>query len=557
MSKLKESSTSEVKLIELSAYQRPKIEINKSKDWVLNGKNNCFYDILIKRNNGSVTHNAINQQYATLIYGGGLTANVIDSIDQWTKLKTILKPSDLRKVVIDQQLFNEHAFLCVWGKGKKTLASVKHIDKSQVVPQIENDKGEIEGYWYCKDWSNTSKYEPIYYPILGTSSKNVEIYVNSPYSAGSEYFATPDYLPALAWAEMEEEIANLCVNTIRNGLTAGYIINVPDGQVLAPEEKERLEKDIKKHLTRSENAGRFIINFAAQDKKIEVEVFPVADNIHKQWEFLTGESKQQIITAHRLTSPMLLGIKEATGLGNNADEMKTAEEQLMKYVIRPKQDLILDSLYEIFMYCGISLDIKFAPLHSESTTVELSNQKKKSVADELINLGEDEDDNFDLICAFEDDGSEEFNLARDFSSFPNAKSEQDTSIFKIRYAYAPNRVSDNSREFCRKMVSAGKVYRIEDIILAGNKVVNPGWGPRGADTYDLLKYKGGGDCHHYWERRIYLRKNNKKISVTEAQTMLRNMGVDERKNARWATNDKDVAKLPTDMPNNGFLEPRR
>ena len=89
------------------------------------------------------------------------------------------------------------------------------------------------------------------------------------------------------------------------------------------------------------------MSFNGRDAEITIVPFPVNDNIHKQWEFLTGEARQQLMTAHRVTSPMLFGIKDATGFGNNAEEMDTAEAQLMKRVIKPKQEFILNALEEI------------------------------------------------------------------------------------------------------------------------------------------------------------------------------------------------------------------
>src|SRR5690606_14229734 len=103
-----------------------------------------------------------------------------------------------------------------------------------------------------------------------------------------------------------------------------------------------------------------------------------------------------------------------------------------------------------------------------------------------------------------------------FSSSWKDLSEQDTDLFKVRYKYAPNTISDNSRDFCKKLVSADKVYRKEDIILAGDKVVNQGLGLKGADTYNIWLYKGGVRCQHFWQRQVYLRKDNTNITVNEA-----------------------------------------
>ena len=66
----------------------------------------------------------------------------------------------------------------------------------------------------------------------------------------------------------------------------------------------------------------------------------------------------------------------------------------------------------------------------------------------------------------------------------NAKSSQDGVTpegrpYKIRYGYAPVRSNPNSREFCKKMEKANKVYRKEDILAMGSRQVNAGFGPRG------------------------------------------------------------------------------
>jgi len=188
-----------------------------------------------------------------------------------------------------------------------------------------------------------------------------------------------------------------------------------------------------------------------------------------------------------------------------------------------------------------------------------SHEVLDAVADLLIALGEDEDDEYELIDEREYDESEEEKLdalwtfARVPSSNPAGKSEVDTDLIKVRYAYAPATADDKSREFCRKMVNAAKVYRKEDIVAASGRAVNPGWGPRGANTYDLLKYKGGGSCRHFWQRRTYLKKNNKRVSVNEAQRIIRAAGPDAE---RLKPQDPQVAQRPRDMVNRGFLEPK-
>ena len=181
--------------------------------------------------------------------------------------------------------------------------------------------------------------------------------------------------------------------------------------------------------------------------------------------------------------------------------------------------------------------------------------------DFLIEMGEELDDEWELIDARKVDYETEavqdamWTFATVPSGKPQAKSEQDNELVKVRYAYMPKKTGINgneSRDFCSRMVSAGdRVWRKEDIKFASDRAVNPGWGPNGADTYDLFLYKGGGSCQHFWERRTYLRKNNKRVSVNRARQIIREAGLEPLEQ-----NDARVAKRTRDQVNRGFLEPK-
>ena len=152
-------------------------------------------------------------------------------------------------------------------------------------------------------------------------------------------------------------------------------------------------------------------------------------------------------------------------------------------------------------------------------------------------------------------------LASTGTARPNAKSEQDGENeeglrFRVRYQYAPLKVSDNSREFCRKMVSAKKIYRKEDIDKMSNRTVNAGFGPDGANTYDIWLYKGGANCHHYWMRKTYMSK--KRNVNPDPKNPRSEVSVNKAKKEGFKpeTNDKKVATRPIDMPNKGYKNPR-
>lgn len=561
--------SSEIKLITLSNYVRPTLVENKSRNWVMNGVRNEFYQTIIDRYNGSPTNAAVINSYVDLIYGRGLSSkNQVRNAADWVKLKTILKPKELRKIISDFELFGEFSFQVTESKGKE-LSSITHIPKQRVIPSIENEDEEIETYWYSKDWAKFQqpKNAPEEFEAFNGQKQSQCIYVGKPYKAGKNYFADPDYLAGLPYAEMEEEIANLYVNTIKNGLSAGYIINVPNGLSWSPETRDGFENAIKAKLTGSPNGGTFVLSFNGGEEATTVEAIPINAQVHKQWEYLTQEARQQVLTAHRVTSPMLFGIKDATGFGNNADELDTAEAQLMKRVVAPKQNFILDALEEVLDVYGINLSLEFLPLTevvevAEVADVELSSQEltpPEGLANQLIQLGEDlSADSWTLLSTTDVDYETDDDIfgllkfANTGTARPNAKSAQDSDDIAIRYRYVGNPLPE--RTFCRLMIGANKLYRKEDILQMEKSSTNPGFGQGkgGQKPYSIWLWKGGGKmstafpngtCKHKWQREIYLKRGGsvdvnsplaKTISTSEAR----------RKGYKVPVNDSDVSITP-------------
>jgi len=573
---------SEIKLINLASYVRPEVVEDRSNDWVLNGRNNSFYQYIIDRNNGSATNNSINQSYATLIYGKGLSTDSGSfGAETFGKLQTILRPRELRKIVTDFQIFGEFSFQVVESKGGE-LHSIIHLPKQMVVPSIVNEDDLIELYWVSKDWANKGKKEnkPTALPSFGNGSGN-SIYVGKPYRVGEEYFGSPDYSAGLQYCEAEEEISNMTISSIKNGLSAGYIINIPDGINYTPEEKEEFERQVKKKLTSSSNASNFIIAFNGADVSIEVTPFPVNSSVHKQWEVLTTEAKAQIMTSHRVISPSLVGLDSATGFSSDADMIDESEKQLIKRVIAPKQQFILDAIEEVLTSYDMNISLTFKPLTQEeplkeSNDVELtsnttecvkcslsgSNEPSDEFANELIALGEDLNEDFSLMSFNEvdydtdDDILDLVNFTNTGKAFPNAKSEQDNDKVMVRYRYTG---STPQRGFCKAMMTANKLYRKEDILRMEKSSTNPGFGKGegGSAPYSIWLWKGGGKmsaafpngtCKHKWQREIYLRKEDasKAVLSPNMDSSAKTISTSEarRKGLKVPTNNSDVSITP-------------
>jgi hypothetical protein len=538
----------DIKLISLSNYIRPQIVESRSDDWVLNGRKNWFYQYIIDRKNGSATNSAIINSYVDLIYGKGIGAkNAGMRVDDWLKLKQILKPKTLHRIVSDFALFGEASFEIIQNKGGG-LSEINHVPKQKLVPNIANEDNEIEVYWYSNNWAKIGQNKPESFKAFNGEGNAQSMYVIQPYSAGKDYFADPPYLSGMPYAEMEEEIANLNINSIKNGLSAGYIINIPDGKSLSSEEKQEFENKIKQRLTGSTNASQFIISFNGRDVEVTITPFPVNDNIHKQWQFLTSEARQQLLTAHRVVSPMLFGIKDSTGLGNNANELEVAEAQLMKRVVAPMQNHITTAIEEVLEAYDINLDLYFIPLTELKT--QLSVQQKEEDFAFLEMYAQDAPDGYEIT-----DGAEyELQLSA------NQTSEQDNKRWKIRYAYTigtSKTPQGKSRTFCNKMVSLsdkGKVFRKEDIELMSSQGVNGQFAHSGG-KYDIFLYGGGVNCYHRWERRVFKKKLNKDGEPYGGgalqQTTEVNVNEAKRQGAKIPKNSPDVAIAEITKPNKG------
>ena len=537
-------------VLQMASYVRPEIKESTYKEWVLNGDNNDFYNYIIDRYNGSPTNSAILDTYTRMTYGLGLNIDV-----------PLFSKNEVRKILKDFCLFGEASFELMYQKNKPVKAV--HIPKQMVAPEKADDKGNITGYYYCYDWNKITTYEPKRFDAFkyGKGANRSEIVVIKDYQVGQFYFSNPSYLSAMPYAELEEEIANFFINHVKNKFMVSTIINVNNGIPESEEERKQIARKYQGNTTGTSNAGVVIVSFNDnKDNATTIEQVQIND-AYQQYDFLSKEARYQICVAHKANAS-IIGVEKSTGFSSNAEEIQTAFNETMLNVIQPMQEVILDVFQEVATLAGINETLSFIPLREAKPTeaqsgqeVAMSKIEINPVADALIELGETIDESeWECIDELQMQGEPQLtetalHLAKVPSSFPNATSEQDTSLFKIRYVYAG--AKDGEREFCNKMLNANKVYRKEDIELAGTKVVNAGLGLKGADTYNIWLYKGGVNCKHFWLRKVYLRRNNSSLSVNEARKMILELDPKDRKKAKWQENETLVAQ-PAQASNNYF-----
>ena len=579
-----------INFVQLSSYTSPAISENSRLGWVEYGEDNNYFQYLIDRYNGSPTNNAVVSGVIDMIFGKGIDAtDSAKNPEGYLQLRKLIKDTELKKVINDYYLLGNGAFQVIYNRDKSKIVEVYHMPVECLRAEKCNAEGEVEGYYYAYDWSAVkSKKGAERIPAFGygEASDKVEILYFRPYRSGSYYYSPVDYQGALPYAELEGEVANYHINNIKNGLAPSMIVNFNNG-VPPEEERDIIESQIKQKWGGSSNAGKFILAFN-DDANSAASIEPVQlSDAHNQYEFLSRECQQKVLVGHRITSPMLFGVKDQTGLGNNADEIKTAFQLFDNSVIQPKQEQVIAALDQILAFNNIALNLYFKTLTpieftdlenaatkevvEEETGVKLSKcsiempEEYDKAIDDLIALGEDVDlEQWELVDERDVDYEQEealdkmIGFASTGTARPNANSEQDGenaegTLFLVRYKYDGSK--SPQREFCRKMMTANKVYRKEDIIQMDNQAVNAGFGVNGASTYSIWLYKGGARCKHKWVRQTYMSRGGVRPDVKSPNAETISTTKARGKGFRPEANDPKVAITPSNMKNRGYVNP--
>ena len=559
----------------------------------------------------------------------------------------------LKKVAFDFKLQGAYALNIVWSKDRTQIAEVYHIPVEKIRVEKPDEMGKVRGYFISNDWSNTRANKPYRVPAFNShdrTSANQILYTGL-YSPNMNCYYTPDYVSCNNWALIDSRVSEYHLNNISNGFSGSYMISFANG-IPTAEERNQIEQSLTAKFTSENNAGKFILTFS-DDKTRVPEITPISpSDLDKQYLALQEMLTANIMSGHRVTSPMLMGIKNDTGLGNNADELNSAANFYLNSVVMPYQHAILKTLSKLFKINDMDMSVSFVQL--KPITLEFTSEDLKGILTEselreemglkpldvevredfskvgmidgkpvfstieeaerhaktlgctgyheheydgrtaymaceghaeatelsafIEEFGEDvpedwelveeeivdgEHQDFDFEEVLNDVASEKIELASTGSPKPGRKSEQDGlskksgDYFRVRYVYENDNFLTNKsgtkRDFCRQMMGAKKMYRKEDILNMTTKKVNPGFGPRGANTYSIWLYKGGPQCFHFWTRRIFktVIGESKTTKIEDADligyTKAKSEGFTAKKN------DRLVAIPPRKMINNGYL----
>jgi hypothetical protein len=683
--------------INLETSTAPIVKEVRGRDWIsygdANGEwSNLYPQFLIDLYYSSSITAAIINATAEMIAGENLIIEDDDDRDMEAriKLQNFMNRANgneslhevLKKVAFDFKLQGAFALNIVWSKDRTQIAEIYHVGVEKIRCARPDEFGKTQGYYISADWGNTRINKPKYVPAFNVNDRTSanQIMYAGLYSPNMNSYFTPDYVSCNNWALIDSRVSEFHLNNISAGFSGSFMVNFANG-IPTQEERMQIEQSLAQKFTGQNNAGKFVLTFSDDNTRTPTIQAISPSDLDKQYIALQELLTQNILSGHRVTSPMLMGIKNDTGLGSNVDELNSASNFFLNTVVKPFQDQIVKQLRKIFQVNNMDMPVNFVQLkpitldftsqdlksvmteaeirnelglepldvevredlsevgmidgqpvfstiaeaeaqaktlgcegyhqheyegrtvymackdHSEATELadcdcekqkdkcdcektKLSKESKTELEKFIDQYGEDIPEGWELIDDEIVDGEhqdfdfeselnkianqEPLELASTGTARPNARSSQDgtnkedNEFYKVRYVYAKDNFlsqEGSTRDFCKLMSSANKVYRKEDIIQMGDKAVNPGWGPRGAATYSIWLYKGGGNCHHFWLRQIYktsLRGAKSKIKPSEAISYTKALS----EGFTAERNDTLVARPPKRMKNEGFLEPR-
>jgi hypothetical protein len=571
-----------------AAVPQEAVEKETPKGWVTLGEANLFSDYLIDLYYSSPVHSALTMSIAFMIAGKEFKSNnpaAQREIDR-LKLNSIRRP-----ITLDAKMQGGYYLEIIWSVDRTTVAKINHLPYENVRLAVANDEDVIPGVYYSKDWNDIRKkkniptFIPMYNPTTKSDEPSQVLFVGI-MTPGSAYYPKPDYYSAINYIEITREISEFYRAFLSNGMAPSYMLHFNNG-IPDPEEQLAIRRNWET-MVGAKKAGKVVFTFnESADRAPRLDIVNMTD-ADKQWQELSTQSRENILAAHRVTSPLLFGIRDSGGLGSNADEMKQAYRIFNKNIIEPYQQIVTDSIEEVFKGMGILADVYIEsndifsdemdaaiaattpPTVADNATTQLSAEKKKTNLSDPQEKPVFTDEDEAWWCEFlEDKGeivdeeewelieAEPVNLAsvRSYAD-PDMPSEMDSGL----------NTSAQSRKFCRQMANAarnGYVYRYEDLTAMepDTNTLNPGLAQRGSTTYSVWLYKGGVNCKHHFERRVYFRKREKGRFIADNGLESSNP-ISVAKAIRAGMPLKDIAKdfatantNPFDMPDNGRVNP--
>ena len=331
-------TTPEFLVLKFADSRIPVFKESRNKDYIKYGADDDYPDYLTYLFNKSAKHGAIIGGKAFYIFGEGYENGEVIVNRLGDTLNDIAKKS-----ILDIEIYGGYRWEIIWNAARK-VAEIYHVDYTTI------RVGKNGGYYFKECWDSNNRDEEIFMPAFNPNYPiGSQMYAYNEYRPKTRYYPLPEYIGSNNFIETDIEISKYYLSAIRNGMTPSKMIQFFNGEP-TEDKKREIEHRMAKKFAGAENAGKFLLVFNQVNASKSVEVNDLsATDLDKHMIELNKTCQQEIFSGHRVTSPMLFGIKTEGQLGGNT-ELKASYELFQSTYAKPKANAFDKELNYILSY---------------------------------------------------------------------------------------------------------------------------------------------------------------------------------------------------------------
>ena len=338
------------------SFDKPYIDKMTRRDsWVKFDYDNQYPERVLDMVNSSPLQKSILESRKTYILGAGLdkvdenvyTPNMYES---WIDL--------IEKCVSDYVYLNAFAVQVILNESGNRF-SFYHQPVQQVRFANYNDKNFIEKAYLCTDWRKAQKNKNVVeIPMFGSETpKKGKAYLLyfKPDQVGEYYYGIPEYMSAANYIMADAALSQYYNNYIHNNFSANLALRFPTEPT--EEKKEELYENLRKSFGGAENAGNILLLFG--ESGVVPEINSIESVNADLYNSVVDIIKLALVSANRLTSPILAGISTSSGFSSKSDEMIAAYTLYKLTVINSERAFLLKGFNKMLEMNGHARVFKF------------------------------------------------------------------------------------------------------------------------------------------------------------------------------------------------------
>ena len=324
------------------SVSQPRIDIKQRaawKRWVSFDTDNLYPNLIYALYSESPLQSSIINNQIKYVYGAGLKdyeASIFQPniAERWEDF--------IKKIVVDFCIYGAFSVQVVVSEDGNRLLYY-HIPVNQVRLGAYNDENQIEYAYLATDWSRINSSNVIEIKMFGVEQpKKGERYLLyfKPYDPNELFYAIPKWMSASNWIMADIALSKYYNNYIRNNFSANLAISYPCD--LDEDKKAELYQMLMDSFGGEQNAGNILLLFGENGSNPEVK--PVEAVNADLYQNVCDTVLKYIVSANRLTSPMLAGLDTASGFSAKAEEIIAAYTLYKLTVIDELRNFIVDKV---------------------------------------------------------------------------------------------------------------------------------------------------------------------------------------------------------------------